>query len=57
MNLTRTFNWKVRYTIFPNTKFANSGMNKFVRARDLSSAVKKVTKGSRGTIRIDGITR
>lgn len=44
--------WKVTYTVFPNSKYANSGMEKYVEARDIESAYKK---SKNKAIRIDAI--
>ena len=47
-----SYRWCVRYTIFSKTKYANSGLQKFVNAKNIEQAVKKAKSKF---IRIDGV--
>ena len=50
--------WIIKYTVFPKSKYANSGMEKLVYAQSIHSALntqKKLEKTN--IIRVDGIER
>ena len=50
--MTKMRRYKVTYTVFPRTKYANSGMEKYVEAMDIHSATKKAKNKA---IRVDKV--